>query len=402
MQLDRDPREPRDDLMSVRRRIQELEGELSLRQRLLRLEEQAQQARVDHVAPTVREPRRRPSTSPARPPEPKRQRSSTFMLRPPDLRTYYGRTTREHRDWFRDIKDAIEASIPYFPDDTAKIQYALHYITADPKAAWREYSKIIPKDDWTWVGFEQFLLNRIEDPQNRHLAISKRYAEARQRPRQKTSDFANYLASLERDLEELSESMRRDNLLNKMQKGLYDKIIASQQIPETRETLISLATRLEAQLPGAPKEHSERKAPRSTETRSSNPETTSTQGAKSWNRRQEPKPRDRGGRFSRGSSRHNRQKHKDLNTDGIVCYRCHQKGHISKDCRNSPSPRISSANESGQKNNKSWKNPWVLLSLPQWQHLKHRGKDLKSYSKYRPRKDSAGNLQALLLTQGQK
>ena len=42
--------------------------------------------------------------------------------------------------------------------------------------------------------------------------------------------------------------MLLDNLLNKMRKELYDKLVAQPQIPETRDALIALATRLEAQL----------------------------------------------------------------------------------------------------------------------------------------------------------
>ena len=175
------------------------------------------------------------------------------MLQSPDLQLYYGRTMWEHQNWFHNVEDVIKASILYFPDNIVKIQYVLCYIAAKPKAAWREYSKIIPKNNWTWVGFKQFLLDCIEDPQNWHLAISKHYTEARQKSEQKTSDFANYLASLECDLEELLESMCCDNLLNKIQKKLYDKIIANQQISEIWETLISLATRLEMQLPDVSK-----------------------------------------------------------------------------------------------------------------------------------------------------
>ena len=104
------------------------------------------------------------------------------MLRPPELRTYHGRSTQDHRDWFRDCEDAIDASLLYFPTDTSKVQYALRFLDAEPKASWRSHIGDTPKESWTWEGFESFLLDRIEDPQNRHLAISKSYADARQKP----------------------------------------------------------------------------------------------------------------------------------------------------------------------------------------------------------------------------
>ena len=87
----------------------------------------------------------------------------------------------EHQDWFCDAEDVIEVSIPYFPDDIIKVQYVLCYIAAESKVAWKEYSKIISKNNWTWVRFEQFLLDCIKDSQNWHLVISKHYAEAKQK-----------------------------------------------------------------------------------------------------------------------------------------------------------------------------------------------------------------------------
>ena len=59
------------------------------------------------------------------------------------------------------------------------------------------------------------------------------YAETKQKSEQKISDFINYFVSLKHNFEKLSESMHCDNLLNKMQKELYDKIVANQQISET-------------------------------------------------------------------------------------------------------------------------------------------------------------------------
>ena len=54
-----------------------------------------------------------------------------------------------------------------------------------------------------------------------------------QKSEQRTSDFINYLINLEHNLEKLLKSMHHNNLLNKMQKELYDKIVANQQISET-------------------------------------------------------------------------------------------------------------------------------------------------------------------------
>ena len=164
-------------------------------------------------------------------------------------------------------------------------------------------------------------MDRIEDPQNRHLAISRRYADAKQKPGQKTSDFANFLASLERDLEEMSERMRRDNLLNKMQKELYERVIASHQIPETREALIALATRLEVQISIVTKTQEKSYARTASAERSSWKPKTSY--AKSATLEAE---RSSDASFSEGDA--------DEKPTEIICYKCHKKGHVQRDCRN--------------------------------------------------------------------
>ena len=137
-------------------------------------------------------------------------------------------------------------SILYFLNDIVKVQYALCYITIKLKAVWKKCSKIILKNNWIWIEFEQFLLNCIEDSQNWHLAVSKCYTEAKQKSKQKTSDFINYFMSLKYNFKKLLKSIYCDNFLNKMQKELYDKIIMNQQISKIWKILISFVIKLKA------------------------------------------------------------------------------------------------------------------------------------------------------------
>ena len=208
-------------IVSIQQCIHELKKELTLQKQLARLK---QQTCSDHTTLMLCQ---RPSSSPKGTPVQKWQWPAAFMLQSSDLQLYYSRIMQKYWDWFCDAEDAIKTSILYFSDDIVKVQYALHYITAKPKVAWREYSKIIPKNNWTWVGFKQFLLNCIEDSQNQHLIISKHYTEAKQKSEQKTSDFVNYLTNLKYDFKKLLKSMHHNNFLNKMQKKLYDKIIVN-------------------------------------------------------------------------------------------------------------------------------------------------------------------------------
>ena len=145
------------------------------------------------------------------------------------------------------------------------------------------------------------------------------------------------------------KSMCCNNLLNKMQKELYNKIVASQQISKTWETLISLVTRLEVQLPGVSREPLEHRTSQSQKIYLDNSGTLSE--AKYENQQQKFKPWDQEGWYSGASLKHNRLIYKNLDTDAIIHYQCYKKGYISKDCQNPPLPHMSSTNNSEQKKN---------------------------------------------------
>lgn len=58
----------------------------------------------------------------------------------------------------------------------------MRFMDVEPKTAWREYSKSVSRENIVWGEFDAFLLDRIEDPENKHLTVSKRYADAKQKP----------------------------------------------------------------------------------------------------------------------------------------------------------------------------------------------------------------------------
>ena len=88
-----------------------------------------------------------------------------------------------------------------------------------------------------------------------------------------------------------------------MQKKLYDKIVANQQISGIQEILISLATKLKVQLPSISKEPLKHRTPQPQKIHSDNSETLSE--AKSENQQQKSKPQDQKRQYSKASSRHN-------------------------------------------------------------------------------------------------
>lgn len=119
---------------ALEQRIKELEEQITRKKQLEELKQRVQELeREAQREDTPRAERRRRSSS-TEYPEPKKQRSGTYVLRPQELRTYYGKSVREHQEWFNDTVDTIEASAAYFPDDPTKVQYALRYVAAEPKS----------------------------------------------------------------------------------------------------------------------------------------------------------------------------------------------------------------------------------------------------------------------------
>ena len=65
---------------------------------------------------------------------------------------------------------------------------------------------------------------------------------------------------MKQDFNMISKHICCDNFLNKLQKRLYDKIVANQQISETQKALITFAIRLKTQLSQALRKYLDCKA----------------------------------------------------------------------------------------------------------------------------------------------
>ncbi|KAI9780366.1 MAG: hypothetical protein M1816_003094 [Peltula sp. TS41687] len=97
--------------------------------------------------------------------------------------------------------------------------------------------------------FKEFLSSLLEHPALRGLSAADGYENARQRAGQTTDNFATYLDQLEEELEPYKESHRRQHLLTKLRLELKQAIKAYPAQPETRYELVSLASRLEQNIP---------------------------------------------------------------------------------------------------------------------------------------------------------
>jgi hypothetical protein len=89
------------------------------------------------------------------------------------------------------------------------------------------------------------LVNLIENLENRRFAFSRKYEDAKQQSSQSVNDFVAYLETFEANLDEYIERQRRDHLLHRLRKDLWEKINDVAQILETRSTLVALAQRMD-------------------------------------------------------------------------------------------------------------------------------------------------------------
>ena len=89
------------------------------------------------------------------------------------------------------------------------------------------------------------MLDSIKDKRNREFDAANQYEAARQRIGQSVESFVAYLDSLETELGVTDDASQRRTLYSKLLPEIRDRITSYNDVPETREDLISLATRLE-------------------------------------------------------------------------------------------------------------------------------------------------------------
>lgn len=165
-------------------------------------------------------------------------------LRQPD--PFKGKTLKEARTFLRQLESIFALSGDQYRDSHAKILYASMFLEGETADNWHHRHEIssLP-EDYTWEEFRKEMFDAVEDPANRSLTIARAYEDAYQRSDQTAASFAAYLATLEDQMEPYTPAQRMRHLLVKLRRSLGDSITVYHQLPETRDDLISLATRLE-------------------------------------------------------------------------------------------------------------------------------------------------------------
>lgn len=161
------------------------------------------------------------------------------------LSKYYGKHIFEHFIWTASAKNTFILFQNTFVDDGTKIRYAAQFLKGKPKKEWFTHARTLPPEKVTWKYFSTFLLDLIVIPANRSLTVALDYHKAKQAGNQSVHSFDAYLASLESHLPELPEQHLAMNFLVRLRPNLIEAISKQAPLPETRNTMVALAARLE-------------------------------------------------------------------------------------------------------------------------------------------------------------
>jgi len=166
-------------------------------------------------------------------------------INPEKLAEYWGRSLREHSDWTQSAENAFELAPATFPDDRTKVLFAAQFLRGDPRQSWFTHTKSTGNASSTWPLFVEFLLDLIEDPANRTLSVFTRYHRAKQQAKQSAHTFHTMLNALEAQLPEMPPLILALNFLVRLRDELHEAISEQTPLPQTRDAMVALATRIE-------------------------------------------------------------------------------------------------------------------------------------------------------------
>jgi hypothetical protein len=258
-----------------------------------------------------------------------------------DLPTYNGKTLREAQTFLNgaDRRFRMDGGTRY-PDDQSRIDYCVLAFGPGPAAKWERHEQRAGLGNTTWAQFREWMMDSIIDPSNRAFDAITSYNNARQRDGQLAEDFAAYLDTLELELRIDDDVLRRNTLYAKLREDIQREILSRNDVPLTRQGLLSLATRIETTHRITNRERGRRSVgrapdlPRGLDDRQ-------TRGDKAWGNDPTKGPATGVNRTPTYSGRSGQwghcprcksTDHRLANCPEVTCHQCNKKGHIASGC----------------------------------------------------------------------
>ena len=129
-----------------------------------------------------------------------RRRLAAFAIRPQGLKEYQGKSIAECREFVRKCGITFRIDPDVFQGDFWKILYAEQFLRGSTAELWNTETQELGEAKPTWNNFCDFLLNLVQDPENRARETAMNYENAIQKPNQTVVEFVNYLDRLEAHL----------------------------------------------------------------------------------------------------------------------------------------------------------------------------------------------------------
>ena len=252
----------------------------------------------------------------------------------PKISDYYGRTIREEVVFIRECTLHHRLMPVYFREDSIKILNAMAYLKGTIADAWHRILPKAPLESWSWIHWDEWLKDEIDDKEVRENATAQKLKEARQGDRQSPLDLLVYIETLELDLPESTEKQKLQNFWTALRPDLRNRITLTGQTQDTRAECVKLASRLHTAMYKDTRPQRERQM--------ANPEDRNQ-------KRQDRRPSNRrmatprsGPPFQRapysGPPRNENGPSAGVNarppTDPatVTCHSCQKKGHFARDC----------------------------------------------------------------------
>ncbi|KAM0128137.1 hypothetical protein ACHAO1_009167 [Botrytis cinerea] len=190
------------------------------------------------------------SDNAATPPPTTRRGAAPNQEKPPKLQRlekYAGESIGKAKDVFFQAEVMFRSDGGcHFPTDEKKIDHVIQYFEKQPPSIWRRYKSESANSGLSWLDFKEYMYDSIMDKGNRQRQAIQRIIHAKQQPGQSVNAFVSYLESLEEDIEQEADSIRRERLLAGLRPHITKRISESVQQPESRNELIKQACRLES------------------------------------------------------------------------------------------------------------------------------------------------------------